>query len=460
MLAGDRDLDALRRSLTAWLGEKMPKASDLSISNLRKPSAGFSNETFLFEAAWREDERERQASWVVRVQPTGFQVFPEYDLSVQFRILRCLADTDVPVPPARWYEDDAGVLGSSFYVMEKVDGAIPSEVPPYHSFGLCLDATPAERAALWWSGIETLARVHAVDWRRAGLSFLGVPGGGTDALDRQLDYYRRYLRWACGDRPQPILSAALAWLVENRFEPARVSLCWGDSRLPNLMFRDTRVVAVLDWEMAFLGDPEADLGWWLFHDWASSSGYGFARLEGFPDKEETIRRYEELSGVPVRHSLYYEAWAAFRFGVIMARIAGRLKEIGAPIPTPDFETNNVATQTLARLLDLPSPGADPHSTAAGRDGRVARVQIRLTGAGAKDWYVVAAAGDAARHEGLADNPDATITASAADWRAIQSGELSRTEAFFSGRLKVDGDVSLLMQMEEALSRLSGSETPP
>jgi aminoglycoside phosphotransferase (APT) family kinase protein len=457
MLAGERDLEALRRTLAAWLAKRMPAASGISISNLRKPSAGLSNETFLFDAEWQSDERPQRASWVVRVEPTGFQVFPEYDLSVQFRILKCLADTDVPVPSARWLERDKAVLGSSFYLMERVDGAIPSEVPPYHAFGLCLDATPEQRAALWWSGVGTLARIHAVDWRAAGLSFLGVPGGGTDPLDRQLAYYKRYMQWACGDRSQPILSAALEWLEANRFEPARVALCWGDSRLPNLMFRDNRVVAVLDWEMAWLGDPEADLGWWLFHDWASSSGYGFARLEGFPDREETIRRYEELSGVPVRHSHYYEAWAAFRFGVIMARIASRLKEIGAPIPTPDFETNNVATQALARLLDLPPPGADPHAAHAPREGGVARVQVRLTGEGGRDWYVVAAPGDATRHEGLTENPDATITASAADWAAIQSGELSRTEAFFSGRLKVDGDVSLLMQMEDVLSRFSASE---
>jgi aminoglycoside phosphotransferase (APT) family kinase protein/putative sterol carrier protein len=456
MLTGDRDLDALRRSLTAWLEAKMPAAGAVSISGLRKPSAGLSNETFLCEAEWREGEGAQRQSWVLRLQPTEFQVFPEYDLSIQYRILQCLAASDVPVPPVRWYEGERGVLGSPFYVMQRVEGAIPSEVPPYHAFGLCLDTPPAERAAMWWSGIETLARIHAVDWRAAGLAFLGVPGPGSDPLDRQIAYYRRYLRWACGDRPQPVLGAALAWLEENRFEPARVTLCWGDSRLPNLMYRDGRVVAVLDWEMAFLGDPEADLGWWLFHDWASSSGYGFPRLDGFPGKEETLRRYEELSGAPVRHAFYHEVWAAFRFGVIMARIASRLKEIGAPIPTPDFDANNVATQALARLLDLPPPGADPHAAAA-RRAAAARVQVNLTGPGGRAWYVVCESGNATRHEGVTEAPDATLTASASDWKAIQSGELSRTEAFFSGRLEVDGDVSLLMQMEEALSRLSGEE---
>lgn len=456
MLSGDRDLDALGRAMTSWLRAKMPDAGELALSNLRKPSAGLSNETFLFDAEWRENARSRGASWVVRVQPSGFQVFPEYDLSVQFRILCCLAETSVPVPVARWYEEDRSILGSAFYLMDRVDGAIPSEVPPYHTFGLCFDAKPDERATIWWSGIETLARIHAVEWRRAGLSFLGVPGGGTDPLDRQIAYYERYFEWACGEQPQPILRAALAWAKENRFEPARVTLCWGDSRLPNLMFRDGRVVAVLDWEMAFLGDPEADLGWWLFHDWASSAGYGFQRLDGFPDAAATIRRYEELSGAPVRHAHYYEVWAALRFGVIMARIASRLKEIGVPIPTPDFESNNVATQALARLLDLPAPGADPHVAPAAHDGEVARVQIHLTGAGANDWYVVAGPDGATRHEGVVENPDATLTASADDWQAIQSGALSRTEAFFGGKLKVDGDVSLLMRMEEVLAKLSGS----
>ena len=146
-----------------------------------------------------------------------------------------------------------------------------------------------------------LARIHGLDWKARGLDFLGVPPSGTGPLDRQLDYYERYLEWVREGRPQPVLRAALAWLREHRYVPARVALCWGDSRLPNLMFRDDAVVAVLDWEMAFLGDPEADLGWWLFLDWANSEGYGIPRADGFPGPEETIRRYETLTGRPPLH---------------------------------------------------------------------------------------------------------------------------------------------------------------
>src|SRR5262249_10864885 len=146
------------------------------------------------------------------------------------------------------------ILGSAFYVMNKTDGVIPSEVPPYHAFGLCFDATPARRAALWWSGVETLARIHRLDWQRLGLSFLGEPGDGTRPLDRQLAYQERYLSWTRGNTPQPVLEAALTWLKRNRFAPERVALCWGDSRMPNMIFRNDQVAAVLDWEMAFIGD--------------------------------------------------------------------------------------------------------------------------------------------------------------------------------------------------------------
>lgn len=452
MLAGNRDLAATREHLQNWLRGRMPQAEDLVLSDLKKPSAGLSNETLLFETSSRERGQQRTEKLVARLQPTEFQVFPEYDLGLQYRILEALTPTDVPVPSVRWYERERSVLGCEFYVMEHVAGEIPSEVPPYHCFGLCFDATEERRARMWWDGVDMLARIHALDCRSLGLSFLGVPSGGTDPIDRQIAYWERYLAWARAGTAQPILEATLEWLKANRYTPQRVSLCWGDARMPNMMFRDDRVVAVLDWEMAWLGDPEADLGWWLFHDWASSEGYGFPRLAGFPSKEETIRRYEEQSGFTVEHALYQEVFAAFRFGAIMARIALRLKEIGLPTPVPDFESNNVATQALARLLDLPPPGVRVHggNPATG----VRRVQIRLTGPGGGNWWVESSVDGAARHEGTVAAADVTVNATAADWEAIQSGALSRTEAFFSGRLKIDGDTTVLLALEDAISKLS------
>jgi aminoglycoside phosphotransferase (APT) family kinase protein len=356
-LGAQRDPETLRDRLGAWLRTRWRETDVLELSVPVAPKIGFSNETFLVDARVREGGRERTASLVVRLEPTEFRVFPEYDLAAQARVMRALAGSDVPVPHVRFVEEDPDVLGSPFYVMDRIDGEVPSEVPNYHAFGFCHEATPERRARLWWNGIDALARVHRLDWRARGLDFLGIPGPGTGPLDRQLDWYAGYLDWVREGRPQPILEAALAWLRAHRYVPRRVALCWGDSRLPNLMFRDDAVVAVLDWEMAFLGDPEADLGWWILLDWAQSEGYGLPRLPGFPGPEETIRRYEAAVGWPVEHAEYQEMFAAFRFGVIMARIARRVMDMGMPTPTEHFDTDNVCTQRLAALLGLPAPGA-------------------------------------------------------------------------------------------------------
>jgi len=357
MLQPERNLGTVRDGLTAWLQGRMPEAQELTISELTRPKAGFSNDTLLFEVSYLADGRRCVERLVARFAPAEFRVFPEYDLAAQARVMRCLASTAVPVPRVRWLEEDTRVLGQPFYIMDAIAGELPSEVPPYHSTGFCFETTPARRARIWWSGLETLARIHALDWHALGLGFLGAPGAGTDPLDRQLAYWTRYLEWVVrGREPQPILARALAWLRENRYTPRHVALCWGDARLPNLIYRDDEVVGVLDWEMAFLGDPEADLGWWLFMHWATGEGYGFPPLEGFPGRDETIRRYEALTDRPVEHALYNEVLAALRFGAIMARIAGRMADLGIPAPVPDFETNTQCHQRLAVLLDLPPPG--------------------------------------------------------------------------------------------------------
>jgi putative sterol carrier protein len=137
----------------------------------------------------------------------------------------------------------------------------------------------------------------------------------------------------------------------------------------------------------------------------------------------------------------------------MARIATRLKEIGAPTPTEHFETDNVATQRLATLLDLPPPGTSRRDVTRLEDVTV-RVQFHLDGPGGGSWYLVSRGGDATRADGLVDAPDVTLRASTADWDAIQDGTLDRTEAFLGGRLRIEGDLSLLMQLEDTISRLT------
>ncbi len=351
MVSIQRDPESIHAQLTEWVQAKLPASEDVRLSPLEKPGLGFSNETWFAELSWREDGKERSEDLVFRLEPAGFFVFPEYDLPEQVRVMQSLGSTDIPVPEILWLEEDRGVVGCPFYVMKKIEGRVPPDVPNYHAEGVFFDATLEARAKMWGSGIETLAGIHTLDWESLGFSFLEVPEAGTGPLDRQLDYYDRYLEWAREGEPQPVLEASLRWLRENRYAPKRVTLCWGDSRLPNLIYRDDEVVGVLDWEMAFLGDPEADLAWWLFLDWHHSDGNGTPRLEGFPAREETIRRYEELTGWKTENLFYQEVMAAFRFGASMGSLFQNMSERGISVAG----TTTPTTRRLASLLDLPIP---------------------------------------------------------------------------------------------------------
>ena len=345
------------RRLAGWLAGKLPGARDLSVRPVERSGAtGFSSDTLLFDLAWRESGGERREPIVVRRAPLGHRIFPEYDIPRQHRILRILADTDVPVPRTRWLEEDPAILGSPFYVMERVEGRIPTDSPPYHVGGWVTEIAPAERGALWWSGLETLARIHRLDWRGLGLSFLGPSVPGRSPLERQLEEYERFLAWAAPGMRHPTCEPALAWLRDRRpREPEPVGLCWGDARPGNMIFQDGRCVAVLDWEMATLGNPVQDLAWWLFLDRHHSEGLGAARLPGFPSRADTVARWEEWTGLPARHVDYYEVFAAFRFAVIMVRVAQGFRAAGVLPPDSRLETHNIPTQLLARMLDLPAP---------------------------------------------------------------------------------------------------------
>lgn len=352
-----RDLEATRADFAAWLGRTLPDARNLEVSELTAPGAtGFSNDTLFFELAYDGAEGRVEESLVLRIQPTENQVFPHYDLGNQIRCMQLLESTDVPVARVLWYEPDSGTLGAPFYVMARIEGKIPTDNPPYHVGGWVTEAPESERASMWWSGIEALATIHRIDWREAGFGYLDETGGERTPLAVQLDQYRRFLAWAAGGKPQPVCDPALAWLEANAPDGEPTTLNWGDARIGNMIFAEGRCAAVLDWEMVTIGSPEADLAWFLFLDEHHSLGVNVPRLPGFPSKEESIARYAELTGHTPRHPAYYEAFAAFRFSVIMIRLAHQFKALGILPEESDFDVNNIPSRMLAKMLGLPPPG--------------------------------------------------------------------------------------------------------
>lgn len=315
------DLEAIRTRLCSWFEGKLSLARELTLSPLIKPVSGASNQTYFTELRWRQDDQIKSEDLVIRWIPKGFSLFPKYDIKEQFLLIRQLEQTGVPVPRTRWFEDDESVLGVPFYVMDRVHGWSPGDFPPYHVAGNLYEATPQAKAQIWWEAVDTLAKIHTLDWEKEGLGFLGVPKIGADSLERQIAYYEQMLQMNM-EPPPPILEATRDWLKANIYVPKHVSLCWGDAKLSNLIYCDNKIKAVLDWEMAFLGDPESDLAWLLHMDWSTSEGRPYSpspRLEGLPDKKETIAHYEQVANRKVENFFYHEVFAAWRLAVVCAR---------------------------------------------------------------------------------------------------------------------------------------------
>jgi aminoglycoside phosphotransferase (APT) family kinase protein len=347
-----RDPDETARQLTAWL-TGVAGLDDVCVGAIEIPAAtGFSNETVMFDATWADGTAGADAHrLVVRIAPQAYQVFLETNFESQFRVMDALGEhSDVPIPKMLWFEADPAWFGSPFWIMERVDGQVPSDAPPYATAGWLHDSSPALQAQAWWSGIEAMAAVHRVDWRAAGLDFLADPARGATGLEQQVQYYADYLDWAEDEGPHPGARAALARLRAEMPPPPPQgdALVWGDSRLSNQIYADHRVVAVLDWEMVALGDPRIDLGWWLFCDEALSTGSGVPRLPGFPTREATAARWAELTGRAADDLHYFLIFAGLRFTVIMLRLGTLLPAMGfAPAR---FGYDNPISQALDRLL--------------------------------------------------------------------------------------------------------------
>jgi aminoglycoside phosphotransferase (APT) family kinase protein/nitroimidazol reductase NimA-like FMN-containing flavoprotein (pyridoxamine 5'-phosphate oxidase superfamily) len=339
-----RDLEETRRRLATWLVERIDGARDVEISDITGPIAtGYSHETLIFDARWKDDDGSQELALVARVKPSSHTVFPDDRFEIEYRVADALSGRDdIPLPRVRWYEEDTGHVGAPFFVMDKVAGEIPGDNPPYTAGGWLMGAPPEQQASVWWSGLESMAAVHRLDASHVDLPFLHRD---------EFEYWDRYLRWAEQDGELPVAGAALDWLREHRpADSGAPGLCWGDSRPGNQIFDGFRCVALLDWEMAAIADPEQDLGWWLYFDRLFSEGLGAPRPAGWPSHEETVARWEELTGRRARSLRYYEVFSAFRFAAILMRVTRLMAMYGQLPSESDFPVNNFATQMLERVL--------------------------------------------------------------------------------------------------------------
>jgi aminoglycoside phosphotransferase (APT) family kinase protein len=340
----ERDPVALRADLGRWLaaqtGADSVEVGPVSIPGL----SGFSNETLLFDATWQGEVH----PLVIRVEPTGHTVFPATAFDTQVAVMRALgSEGSVPVPDVLWFEQDPTVLGARFLCMRRVDGQVPADNPGYHGEGWMTELPPDAQRRVWESGLDAMARIHQLDRGSIGL-------GWIEPVDpaRQLELDREYRHFACGDAPYPAVDRAFELLAAGVPPVVEPALCWGDSRIGNMIFDDhQRVAAVLDWEMVTAGDPVQDLAWYLLLDRHHVMAFGAERLPGLPSRSASIARWEAASGRTAEHLAWYELLGAARYASIMVRVMTLLDRSGIFPGAADGAFDQTGTRLLEQMLD-------------------------------------------------------------------------------------------------------------
>jgi aminoglycoside phosphotransferase (APT) family kinase protein len=293
--------------LRAWLDAEGLGSGRLEA---RRIGDGQSNVTFLVE-------RDGGARFVLRRPPRPPLPPSAQDMVREATVQRALGGAGARVPEILAVCDDETILGVAFYVMALVEGdVVTTEVPAR------LDDA-AGRGAVTAELVDALVEIHAVDWRAAGLEGFGKP---TGYLERPV---RRFAGlWEVNaTRELPQVGELAGWLAANRPESGAATVVHGDYRLGNVVLapgRPARVAAVLDWELATIGDPLADVGY-LVSTWAGSplALTPVTSLPGFPDRDGLASLYEERSGRSLRDLGWYEALALWKSAVFCEAIYGR-----------------------------------------------------------------------------------------------------------------------------------------
>ncbi|MBP0441337.1 phosphotransferase family protein [Tianweitania sediminis] len=315
--------------LAAWLGEHVEGYSGpLTIFQFK---GGQSNPTYRLDTPGR--------SYVLRRKPFGTLLPSAHAVDREFKVISALGGVGFPVARAYSLCEDDTVIGAAFYVMEMVEGRV--------FWDARLPQVPREqRRSIFEAEIDTLARLHSFDPEVIGLGDYGRPG---NYFERQIARWCKQYR-ASETEPIAEMDRLLAFLPRSiPPEEGRNSVVHGDYRLDNLIFSAdaTQVKAVLDWELSTLGDPLADITYFLmnwFMDADGRSGLAGLDLEslGIPSAEELFARYNAATGrenPPVLD--WYLAYNMFRLAAILQGIAGRVR---------DGTAASAEAQTMARRV--------------------------------------------------------------------------------------------------------------
>jgi aminoglycoside phosphotransferase (APT) family kinase protein len=303
------ELDLAR--LGEFLGARLPGKN--GAVSVRQFPSGHSNLTYLVTFGARE--------MVLRRPPFGSKVKTAHDMGREFRVLSKLHGAFVAAPKVILYCDDDSVIGAPFYLMEPIAGVIPRRAMPKG-----YELTPERAKGLSESFIDTLARLHRLDYAAIGLADLGKPQG---YMERQVRGWSE--RYHAAKTHEFVGSERmLAWFAENAPASGEAALIHNDYKYDNVILDPadiTRIVGVLDWEMCTIGDPLSDLGTTLAY-WVDADDpeelkvlrWSPTDAPGSLTRQELAERYALRTGRDVLHLRFYLAFAYFKIAVIVQQI--------------------------------------------------------------------------------------------------------------------------------------------
>lgn len=298
-------------ALSDWMAGR--GFGDAPIVNPRALTGGTQNILVAFEHGGQP--------MVLRRPPAHAQTDSEVVMKREARLLAALGGTGVPHPRFIAGCNDPAILGASFYVMEAVNGynahdALP---PPF-------DADPTLRRRMGFALADCIAALGRIDYMALGLGDFGKPDGFLERQvtrwRKQLDGYTRYAAWE-GPSALGNVDSMSDWLDRHRPANQPPGIIHGDVHLANILYRydEPEIAALIDWELATLGDPLIDLGWLLGH-WPDANGEGLATTGakpwgGFPSADAMVARYAESSGRDISAINWYAALACYKRAVII-----------------------------------------------------------------------------------------------------------------------------------------------
>jgi aminoglycoside phosphotransferase (APT) family kinase protein len=332
--------EELPTALEGYLRQHLPGASGPFA--VEQFAHGHSNLTYLIRLG--------NAEWVLRRPPFGNQVKTAHDMGREYRVLSKLWAAYPPAPRPVLYCDDPAILDAPFYVMERRRGVVlRRQLPP----GLLVDPDMARRLSI--ALVDNLALLHGIDYRAAGLGDLGRPEG---YVTRQVTgWTERYTRARTEELPG--LERVAAWLAAHLPPESGAALVHNDYKYDNLILDPvdlTRIVAVLDWEMATVGDPLMDLGTTLGY-WVEAgdppglrqAAFGPTALPGSLTRQELAARYAGQSGRDLGNVVYFYVFGLFKIAVIIQQIYARY--VRGHTGDPRFAHLNEVVAVLAEQAD-------------------------------------------------------------------------------------------------------------